>query len=106
MLHDNRLSSRDVWKFVKDHGNLSEPGHSSPGYSHHYIYVSERISKSFDKSIISLRLAIKKFAGIAEAVEDDWIFYNILLHHKNMLNSQIHLLIRQKNRYKKGLSIG
>jgi ParB family chromosome partitioning protein len=51
-------------------------------------------------------MAIKKFAGIAEAVEDDWIFYEILLHHKNMLNSQIDLLIRQKNKYKKGLSLG
>lgn len=70
MLHDNRLSSRDARKLVKDHSNLSETGHLSPGYSHHYIHVSERICKSFDKSIISLKLAIKKFAGIAEAVED------------------------------------
>ena len=85
MLHDNRLSSRDARKLVKDHSNLSETGHLSLGYSHHYIHVSERICKSFDKSIISLKLTIKKFAGIAEAVEDYGIFYNILLHHKNML---------------------
>lgn len=106
MLHNNTLSSRDVRKLVKDHSNLSQIEHSFPGYSHHYIHVSERICKSFDKSIISLRMAIKKFAGIAEAVEDDWIIYEILLHHKNMLNSQIDLLIRQKNKYKKGLSLG
>jgi ParB family chromosome partitioning protein len=74
MLHNNTLSSRDVRKLVKDHSNLSQIEHSFPGYSHHYIHVSERICKSFDKSIISLRMAIKKFAGIAEAVEDDWIF--------------------------------
>ena len=105
MLHDNKLSSRDVRKLVKNNGNLSEEEISSIEYSPHYTYASEKICKSFDKSIISIRLAIKKFARIAEAVEDDWIFYDILLHHKNMLNSQIDLLIRQKNKCKKGIFI-
>jgi ParB family transcriptional regulator, chromosome partitioning protein len=48
-----------------------------------------------------LRIATKKLGSIAECVEDNWIFYDILLHHRNMLNSQIDLLIKEKRKYKK-----
>lgn len=36
-----------------------------------------------------------------EGVEDDWIFYGILLYQRNVLISQIDQLIKQKRKYKK-----
>ena len=39
---------------------------------------------------------MKWLDAIVEALEDDWIFYDILLHHKNMSNSQIDLLLKEK----------
>lgn len=69
-------------------------------YNDQYNCNEERICRSFDKSIIDLRIAVKKIGSIVETIEDDWIFYDILLHHKNMLNSQIDLLVKEKRKYK------
>jgi hypothetical protein len=56
------------------------------------------ILKSFDKSIIALRMALSRLAIIIDNVEPNWIFYEILMQHKNMLHAQIDLMIRQKRK--------
>ena len=52
-------------------------------------------------AIIALRISINKVARVIEKVEDNWILYNIMMQHKNMLNDQVDLLIKQKIKYKK-----
>ena len=52
-------------------------------------------------SLVELRIAVKKLGSIMEGVEDDWIFYGILLYQRNVLISQIDQLIKQKRKYKK-----
>ena len=39
-----------------------------------------------------------KIATILEGVEENWIVYEILMQHRNMLNSQIDILIREKKK--------
>jgi ParB family chromosome partitioning protein len=60
----------------------------------------ESILKAFDKSVISLKIAMFKLASIMESFGRTWIFYEIMLQHKNMIHAQIDLLIRQKKRYR------
>jgi ParB family transcriptional regulator, chromosome partitioning protein len=55
-------------------------------------------ARSFDKSITALKIALGKISSIVEAVEENWIIYEILLQHKNMLNAQIDVLIREKKK--------
>jgi hypothetical protein len=55
--------------------------------------------KSFDRSIIAIRIAINRLVKIIEDAEDSWILYEILMHHKNVMHTQIDLLIREKKRY-------
>jgi ParB family chromosome partitioning protein len=64
----------------------------------------ESILKAFDKSVISLKIAMFKLANIMEGFSQSWIFYEILLQHKNMIHGQIDLLIRQKKRYRNSVS--
>ena len=66
-----------------------------------YNYSVEKqslILKSFDKSIIALRMALSRLAIIIDNAEPNWIFYEILMQHKNMLHAQIDLMIRQKRK--------
>jgi len=58
----------------------------------------DKMKRSFDKTIISLRIAMNTLCHIIQATEDNWIVYEILMQHKNMLHSQIDLLIKQKNK--------
>lgn len=60
--------------------------------------IDERTQRAFNKSIISLRLAMKRIADIMESVEDNWIIYELLLQHRNMLHSQIDLMIKQMSK--------
>jgi ParB family chromosome partitioning protein len=59
----------------------------------------EKTRKSFDKSIIALRIALNKMGSIIQENEEDWIVYDILMQHKNMLHTQIDNLIKYKKKY-------
>jgi ParB family chromosome partitioning protein len=105
LIRNKQLSSRDTRGLIKDDLTYTDIDSSFHAYNDHFNRAQERICKSFDKSIIALRIAIKKLGLIVETVEDDWIFYDILLHHKNMLNSQIDLLIKEKRKCKNEKSL-
>jgi ParB family chromosome partitioning protein len=100
LVSKNRLSSRKVREIVKD---LKE---TSSFYDHDESYlcaaklvdVDRNARRSFDKTVIALRVALNKIGGIISEIEDNWITYEILMQHKNMLHSQIDLLIKEKRK--------
>jgi ParB family transcriptional regulator, chromosome partitioning protein len=99
LIRDGHLSSRMVRKIVKG----IEPETVDKDSIFHLFAGSndyERQSKSFDKAIIALRISIKKFAAIIENIQDNWVFYDIMMQHKHVLNHQIDLLIKEKRKYK------
>lgn len=63
-----------------------------------------RILHIIDKSIIVLRTAMSSLSRLIENLDGDWVFYDTLMQHKIMLNSQIDLLIRQRKKSKKLMS--
>jgi hypothetical protein len=50
----------------------------------------ERMQKSFDKAIVTLRIALSKLGETIENNDENWLLYEILMQHKNMLHSEIH----------------
>lgn len=59
----------------------------------------EKFLKTFDKSIIALRIAMNSLVMTIEKIEDNWILHEILMNHKNIIHSQIDVLIREKKKY-------
>ena len=55
-------------------------------------------ARSFDRTIISLRIAMNRIASIIDDVEDDWILYEMLMQHKRRLHEQIDILIKQRKK--------
>ncbi|HEY7777905.1 MAG TPA: ParB/RepB/Spo0J family partition protein, partial [Nitrososphaeraceae archaeon] len=76
-------------------------------YLNNKSYISEtdekerNIVKIFEESIISLRIAANKLAVTIEKVQNEWIVFELLMHHKNIISSQIDLLIREKKKFVK-----
>lgn len=99
LIHERQLSSRMVRKLVKAEGAKNLDGDNL----YHTIETNEyeKIHRIFDKVIISLKIFIKKLTTIIENAEDKWIFYDILMQHKHMLDQQIDLLLKEKRKYKK-----
>jgi ParB family transcriptional regulator, chromosome partitioning protein len=59
------------------------------------IKMAER---SFDKSITAIRIAMNSLSEIINGVEHDWVIHEILMQHRNMLHTQIDLLLKQKKK--------
>jgi ParB family transcriptional regulator, chromosome partitioning protein len=47
-----------------------------------------------------LRIAADRLVTIIEDMEKDWFFKEIIMHHKNAVNQQIDILIREKRKLK------
>lgn len=60
--------------------------------------VDEATQRAFDKSITVLKLAMHRLTAIMQDMEDNWIIYETLKHHRNVLHDQIDLLIKQKKK--------
>jgi ParB family transcriptional regulator, chromosome partitioning protein len=101
LVSQRRLSLRNVRELVKRNDRVSY----SDDNSLHSVITNPRIEeidrltlRSFDKSIIALRIAMNTLGGVIGDVQDNWIIYEILMQHKSMLHSQIDLLIKQKRK--------
>jgi ParB family chromosome partitioning protein len=60
---------------------------------------TRQAKRAMDKSIILLKVAMNKLALVIESVEENWLAYEILMQHKNMLHEQIDILIKEKRKY-------
>jgi hypothetical protein len=58
----------------------------------------EKTQKLFNKMIILLKNTIRTMSPIIEDAEDDWIVHNIFMQHKNMIDKQIDILIKEKRK--------
>ncbi|MGH9974294.1 MAG: hypothetical protein ACRD8Z_00445, partial [Nitrososphaeraceae archaeon] len=60
--------------------------------------IDKRTQRTFDKAIVTFRTAMSKMVDLTESVEDNWVLFEIFMHHKNILHSQIDLLIKEKKK--------
>lgn len=94
----NGYSSREARKLVRMNRKSEDEANDLTCYQDSLVRIEFNAQRSFDKSITALKIAMNKVSAIVEAVEDNWIVYEILMQHKNMLNAQIDVLIREKKK--------
>lgn len=97
LIKKRKLSSRQV-RMIKDEMKNSEHPEEIFDFQTKIVDIDARTQKSFDKAIIAVRVAMNKLASIIEDVEDNWTVYEILMQHKNMLHSQIDILLKEKKK--------
>src|SRR5262249_45098999 len=96
---NDQLSSRKVRNLVKKYrSEKSQVNDLEIFYTTTMQDVDEAAQRAFDKSISVLKIAIQKLTLIIQIVEDNWIIYETLKHHRDVLNNQIDLLIREKKK--------
>jgi ParB family transcriptional regulator, chromosome partitioning protein len=99
IIRERRLSSRQVRELVKDHKEGSIYDFDEKWILREkFVDIDRNTQKSFDKSIVALRVAMNTLSTIMEYIEDNWIVYETLMQHKNMLHTQIDLLIKEKRK--------
>jgi ParB family chromosome partitioning protein len=96
LIADRRLSLRMTRKLLKnvDDKDRDLDSFCKSDYIDH-IKIAER---SFDKSITAIRIAMNSLSEIINGVEDDWVIHEVLMQHRNMLHTQIDLLLKEKRK--------
>ena len=62
-----------------------------------------KINRSFDKILTTLKISQSRIGTIIEEVDDNWIIYETLMHHKNVVNNEIDIIIREKKKFNQKL---
>jgi len=97
-----KLSFRQARTLVNNYRNRFYNTCSLPSPQQAKVVSDEQGTlRPFNKCITALRIALCEFGCAVDSIEDDWIAYEILMQHKNMLNMQIDLLIREKKKKNK-----
>jgi ParB family chromosome partitioning protein len=92
-------STQRVDESFYDLENQHEEGYDGNDmHNNRTMDIEKRVQHSFDKSIIVIKIAMNKLTNVMQNIEDDWIIYEIMREHKNMLHAQIDLLIREKRK--------
>jgi ParB family chromosome partitioning protein len=110
LLQNGHLSSRKVRQMV---GNISaydskiKQNMESEEYFESFSTIEQQhdMYKCIDKAIITLKIAVRQLISIIENTEDSWIIYEILMQHKNMLVTQIDILIKERKKVKRLFSL-
>jgi ParB family chromosome partitioning protein len=94
------LSSRQTRRLIKDYRDVAVDKCEIEMFHVKSVTNEEILERAFDRVIVTLKIAIHRLADIIESIEENWVIYEILMQHKNMLNSQIDLLIKEKKNCK------
>jgi ParB family chromosome partitioning protein len=101
---ENKITCQQIRKLkdTVDSGDTSENFNTDKqddlDQNQHIMELDERNQKLFNKMIILLKNTIRTMSPIIEDAENDWIIYNIFMQHKNMLDKQIDILIKEKRK--------
>ena len=102
---DRALSSKKLRRMIKEQESQCYSDEDDHEFYSQTEDKQKRILQAFDKSIITLRVAVNKLATNLEKIQDEWILFETLMYHKNSINLQIDLLIREKKRFIKKVGL-
>ena len=95
LIINRHLTIKNVRKLVKEMNNencIEKP------FFKHVSRDTVRTQKSFDKTIVTLRIAMNRIGNIIDEIDDDCIVHETLMQHKRRLHEQIDILIKQRKK--------
>jgi ParB family transcriptional regulator, chromosome partitioning protein len=96
LIIDRKMSWRKTREFIKERD--TNDINSLSFYKSEYVDHIKTAERSFDKAITAVRIAMNIIKEIINDVEEDWVLYETLMQHKNMLHTQIDILLKEKRK--------
>ena len=98
LIKERKLSSRKVRDLKEELKNSDLSIDDIYNFQTNIIDLDTKTQKSFDKAIVTLKVAMNKLAAIIDETENNWMIYEILMQHKHMLHNQIDILYKEKKK--------
>jgi ParB family chromosome partitioning protein len=92
---NKHLSTKNVREMVKEIINNND---TEEAPIQNIIPNKVKSQKSFDRAIISIRIAMNRICSIINEIDDDWIVQDALMQHRRRLHEQIDILIKQRKK--------
>jgi hypothetical protein len=61
--------------------------------------LTKEFDSAFDKAVIVLRYSMSRLVVVIENDENGWLVHESLMQQRNILHSQIDLLLKQKKKF-------
>jgi ParB family chromosome partitioning protein len=99
LIAQRHLSTRTVREFI-DQKNQNDYDCEIASYYQEREDRIRKLERAFDKSITALKITLDRISMIIGDIEDDnWAVTQTLLQHKNMINNEINILLKEKRKY-------
>jgi len=100
LVHDHHLSSKQVRQMVNKNSTYDDDYIESEIDFQSYYPIEDQyvLLRSIDKAIIALKDAVRKLISLIQNDDEKWILNEVLRQHKNMLVTQIDILIKQRRK--------
>ena len=98
LIINRHLTTKSVRKMVKELNNDNNLEESYVKYIKDITADNVKKQRSFDKTIITIRIAMNRIGNIMDEAPDDWLIYEMLMEHKRRLHEQIDILIKQRKK--------
>ena len=95
LILNRHLTIKNVRKLVME---IDNDKMTDTVFVNHNVQDKVRKQRSFDKTIIILRIAMNRLSNIIDEFEDDWVTHEMLMQHKRRLHEQIDILIKQRKK--------
>jgi ParB family chromosome partitioning protein len=98
LISQRHLSLRKVRELI-DKANQNDYVLENASCYIDYEDRKRRMERVFDKSIAALKIALNRMSMVIDDIEDDeWAICQELLHHKNVINNEINILLKEKRK--------
>jgi ParB family chromosome partitioning protein len=100
LIAQRHLSLRKVRELIDQQTNQDDHGCENASCYQDREDRIRRIQRAFDKSITALKISLNRISMIIGDIEDeDWAITQILWQHKNTINNEINILLKEKRKY-------
>jgi ParB family chromosome partitioning protein len=100
LIAQRHLSLRKVRELIDQQTNQDDHGSENASRYQDREDRMRRVQRAFDKSITALKISLNRMSMIIGDIEDEnWAITQVLLQHKNMINNQINILLKEKKKY-------
>lgn len=97
--NDHHLSSRQVRQMVNKTSTYDDNIEAYFDFQSRYPVDDQyAMLRSMDRAIIALKIAVRKLISLLQNDDERWILNEVLRQHKNMLVTQIDILIKQRRK--------
>lgn len=103
IISKRHLSLRKTRSLMKDIDEGYAIFNSSSVYEKYNL--NQHSQRSMEKAVIAMRIALNRIGDIIDDERNNWIVYEILLYHRNVIHQQIDSLLKVKKKYKLGLEV-